>query len=66
MRLVLLALAFVAPQSRDKELWEKLGPLFSPLPEFKNDLGAFRPLLKFATAAMSAAPTTGKPAARRS
>src|SRR5215210_689927 len=48
MRLALLALALLAPQSRDKELWEKLEPLFKPLPEFKDDLGSFPTVLKFA------------------
>ena len=48
MRLVLLALALLSPQSREKDLWEKLEPLFKPLPEFKNDLGTLRPVLKFA------------------
>ena len=48
MRLVLLALALVAPQSREKDLWEKLDPLFKPLPEFKDDFGTLRPVLKFA------------------
>ena len=48
MRLVLLALALVLPQSRESELWEKLGPLFTPLPEYKDDLGGLRPVLKFA------------------
>src|SRR6185436_18764357 len=48
MRYLLLVLGLLAGQSREKELWEKLGPLFSPLPEFKDDLGTLRPVLKFA------------------
>jgi hypothetical protein len=48
MRVALLALALVLPQSREAELWEKLGPLFTPLPEYKDDLGSLRPVLKFA------------------
>ena len=48
MRLALLALALLAPQAREKELWEKLEPLFKPLPEFKDDFGTFRSPLKFA------------------
>jgi dienelactone hydrolase len=48
MRLALLVLALLAPQAREKELWEKLAPLFKPLPEYKDDLGKLRPVLKFA------------------
>lgn len=48
MRLALLALALLLPQSREAELWEKLAPLFKPLPEYKDDLGTLRPVLKFA------------------
>jgi dienelactone hydrolase len=48
MRFALLAVLLAVPQSRESELWEKLGPLFSPLPEFKDDLGTLRPVLKFA------------------
>lgn len=48
MRTVLLALVLLAPQSRESELWDKLSSLFTPLPEYKDDLGVFRPLLKFA------------------
>ena len=48
MRYLLLVLGLLAGQSREKELWEKLGPLFTPLPEFKDDLGTLRPVLKFA------------------
>jgi len=51
MRLAaLFALAAALPQSdspRAKELWQKLGPLFAPAAEFKDDLGALRPVLKF-------------------
>lgn len=47
MRLALFALVLLAGQSREAELWEKLGPLFTPPPEFKDDLGTFRPVLKF-------------------
>src|SRR5438132_309077 len=48
MRLVFLALALAAaPQSREKELWEKLEPLFAPPAEFRNTLAPLRPLLKF-------------------
>ncbi len=51
MRIVTLlaALAFL-PQSdgpRAAELWKKLGPLFSPPAEFKDDLGTLRPVLHF-------------------
>jgi hypothetical protein len=56
MRLALLALALpalsgvdgLAPQSREKELWEKLEPLFKPLPEWKDDFGKLPSPLKFA------------------
>jgi dienelactone hydrolase len=48
MRLILLALALVLGQSREKELWEKLDPLFTPPAEFKGDLGGLRPVLQFA------------------
>ena len=48
MRYLLLALGLLAGQSRERELWEKLSPLFTPLPEFKGDLGTLRPVLKFA------------------
>ena len=48
MRLAFLILALVAPQSREKDLWEKLDPLFRPPAEFKDDFGSFRPVLKFA------------------
>jgi dienelactone hydrolase len=48
MRLVLLAVALLAPQSREKDLWEKLEPLFKPLPEFKDDFGGLPSLMKLA------------------
>jgi dienelactone hydrolase len=48
MRLAFLVLALLAPQSREKELWEKLEPSFKPLPEFKDDFGKLPSLLKFA------------------
>src|SRR6185295_19518178 len=48
MRLLLVALALVLPQSREADLWKELGPLFTPPAEFRNDLGALKPVLKFA------------------
>ncbi len=51
MRLAaLLALSAALPQSdspRARELWTKLGPLFSTPAEFKDDLGTQRPVLRF-------------------
>ena len=29
------------------EIWAKIGRFFSPLPEYRNDLGTFRPVLQF-------------------
>lgn len=51
MRLAaLLSLVAALPQSdtpRARELWQKLGPLFTPAAEFKDDLGTLRPVLRF-------------------
>lgn len=47
MRVAILVLALLAGQSREAELWEKLGPLFTPPAEFKDQLAPLRPLLKF-------------------
>jgi hypothetical protein len=50
LRLAVLALCSLAPaqeSARAKELWEKLGPLFSPPEKFKGDLGKLRPVLRF-------------------
>src|SRR5206468_5792739 len=33
--------------ARAKEIWEKIGHLFAPPAELKDDLGAFRPVLQF-------------------
>jgi len=33
--------------ARAEELWKRLGPLFSPPAEVKDDLGSYRPVLKF-------------------
>jgi hypothetical protein len=48
MHTVILVLALLTPQSRESELWDKLSPLFSPPPEYKDDLGPFRTVLTFA------------------
>jgi hypothetical protein len=45
--LVLLALPSQSDSPRAGELWRKLGPLFATPPEFKDDLGTLRPVLKF-------------------
>ncbi len=42
-----LLLAVQDESSRAKEIWSKIGPLFAPPAEFKDDLGTFRPVLKF-------------------
>jgi dienelactone hydrolase len=49
IRLGMLALLLAGQEEspRARELWSKIGPLFSPPPEFKDDLGAFRPVLRF-------------------
>jgi dienelactone hydrolase len=47
MRLAFLILALLAGQSRETELWEKLGPLFAPPAEYKDQRVPLRPLLKF-------------------
>lgn len=36
-----------AGQEEKDKIWAKIGPLFSPPPEFANDLGTFRPVLRF-------------------
>jgi hypothetical protein len=33
--------------ARSKEIWEKIGPLFAPPAEFKDDLGTLRQVLQF-------------------
>ncbi len=47
MRLVIITLLLLAGQSRDTELWEKLGPLFTTPAEYKDQFVPLRPLLKF-------------------
>ena len=37
----------VQGSARAKEIWEKIGHLFAPPAELKDDLGAFRPVLQF-------------------
>lgn len=48
---ILAAAGGAAQESRDgtarRETWARLAPYFSPPPEFKDDFGTYRPLLRF-------------------
>jgi hypothetical protein len=43
-----LGLAPQAEGGRAEEIWKRLGPLFSPPEEYRNDPGGYRPVLAFA------------------